>query len=122
MNDAPIERIAGNSTAVNVRTFDPAGAGVYTVRAFDAAGNQSSVLASVTVDPVSRPRSAPHRIPKWAWALLAWEQNGSKGTRPSTEPAAEWFADWKTMAARTVQARKLNNFSNRSERFEKLPG
>jgi hypothetical protein len=66
------------------------------VRALDAAGNQSAVLAAVTVRPVGRPTSLPGRIPQWAWQLLAWQETGDDGARPKA-PAKlpQWYARWK---------------------------
>jgi hypothetical protein len=92
----PVQRIAGSVTQASVRIFNPAGTSLYTVRALDAAGNQSAVLAAVTVRPLGRPTSLPGRIPQWAWQFLAWQETGDDGARPKT-PAKlpQWYARWK---------------------------
>ena len=90
---APLARVAGTTTA-SVRAFNPRGSSVYTVTAFDAAGNQSGASNPVVVRPTPPPkvRSAP----PWAWKLLAWQLHGQKGARPKTpKPLPGWYAAWK---------------------------
>jgi hypothetical protein len=95
LNGTPILRIGGAQTQARTRAFDRNGQGVYTMRAFDAAGNQSDAQGSVTVDPVKRPASAPKTVPRWAWKLLAWQENGRHGTQPKTpHPLPHWYAGW----------------------------
>ena len=79
-----LARVAGAQTQASTRSFEPTGQSVYTVRAFDAAGNQSAVLTSVSVLPVARPKSSPKQIPRWAWQLLRWQLSGQQGARPKT--------------------------------------
>jgi hypothetical protein len=96
LNGTPLERIAGSRTRTSIRTFEPTGKSTYTVRAFDAAGNQSTVPAPVIVQRVRRPKGPPSRIPQWAWNLLAWQEHGRRGARPKT-PATlpHWYPSWK---------------------------
>jgi hypothetical protein len=97
LDNAPLERIAGSQTQASIRTFEPTGSSVYTVRAFDAAGNQSAVITSVTIVRTKRPKDGPRRIPRWSWQLLAWQQHDRHGARPKT-PAKlpAWYSAWKT--------------------------
>jgi hypothetical protein len=82
--------------SVTTRTFHPHRASVFTVRAVDAAGNRSPVLASVVVKPTVRPHSAPRWVPRWAWRLLAWQQHGSIGRRPVTpKRLPPWYRAWR---------------------------
>jgi len=95
LNGVPIQRIAGTQTHAAIRRFEPSGESVYTVRAFDAAGNESSALASVNVEWTARPARSPKDIPRWAWQLLAWQEHGH-GTQPAhPNPLPDWYAAWK---------------------------
>jgi hypothetical protein len=96
LNDTPLMRIGPSQTQASIHTIEPTGQSVYTVRAFDAAGNQSAVLASVTVERVKRPKGLP-QIPHWAWKLLAWQEHGQPGTRPKTPaPLPHWYPAWES--------------------------
>ena len=104
LNNTPLMRIGASQTQASIRTFEPTGQSVYTVRAFDAAGSQSAVLTSVTVTRAKRPTAVPKRIPQWAWQLLAWQAGGEHGTRPKT-PAAlpHSYASWKAWRLKPFQ-------------------
>ena len=96
LNTIPIERIAGTQTQASIRRFEPSGESVYTLRAFDAAGNESAVLASVTVERLARPATSPKEIPRWAWQLLSWQEH-EHGKEPAhPKPLPDWYAAWKT--------------------------
>lgn len=85
------------STTLALRTFDPNGRGVYTIRAEDAAGNLGQPgAATVTVAPTPRPPSVPRRVPQWVWSLLAW-QHHPHGSRPVAAPAhlPAWYTRWR---------------------------
>lgn len=95
LNGKPVLTVAGTTTSATVRAFARRGDSVYTVSAFDAAGNQSGASASLTARPAAYPRNAPKSPPRWAWQLLAWQQ-GHKGKRPVTpKPLPAWYAAWK---------------------------
>jgi hypothetical protein len=97
LNDTPLARIAGAQIQASTHSFEPTGRSVYTVRAFDAAGNQSAVLTSVSVLPVARPKSSPKQIPRSAWQLLRWQLSGQQGARPKTPTSQpSWYAAWKS--------------------------
>ena len=90
-----LSRIAGNATTGSARAFNPHGSSVYTVIAFDAAGNQSGASNPVVVRPTPPPKGV-RSAPKWAWKLLAWQLHGQKGARPKTpKPLPAWYATWK---------------------------
>lgn len=96
LGSVAIVRVAGTTTTTTLRSFERKGASVYTVRAFDAAGNQSEPSGSVTARPVAQPKSVPKSVPGWAWKLLAWQERGEKGARPKAPthlPA--WYPAWK---------------------------
>ncbi len=96
LNGTPIERILGTATSASLRDFDPHGASVYTLRAFDAAGNQSGPSITVTAEPAKRPSSAPKRIPHWAWRILVWQDHGRTGARPhAPTKLPAWYWAWK---------------------------
>jgi hypothetical protein len=86
--------IPGATGQATTRAFHRAGKSVYTVTAFDSAGNRSVVSNAVTVVPVKRPARAPKTIPRWAWKLAAW-QRLHRDARPAT-PAAlpAWYPTW----------------------------
>jgi hypothetical protein len=95
-NSSPILRVPGTAIVASLRSFQPRVASVFDVRAFDAAGNQSERSGSVTVTRVPRPKSAPKRIPRWAWQLLAWQKHHT-GPKPATpKPLPHWYGAWKT--------------------------
>lgn len=95
LNGKPVLSIAGNTTRATLRAFEPHGNSVYTVSAFDAAGNQSGMSTSVTARPTPYPKNAPKNVPSWTWQLFAW-QSQHKGTRPTTpKHLPAWYAAWK---------------------------
>jgi hypothetical protein len=88
--------VAADTTRATLRAFEAHGSSVYTVSAFDAAGNQSSPSGSVTARPRPYPKSAPKNVPRWTWQLLAWQLH-HKGARPKAAPkhVPAWYAAWK---------------------------
>jgi hypothetical protein len=96
LNGAPIASIANTTTQATTRAIKPKGSSVYTVRAFDAAGNASAPSGSVTVKRTPIPKAAPRSAPAWAWKLFAWQLHGQKGARPKTpKPLPHWYAAWR---------------------------
>jgi hypothetical protein len=93
---SPIKEASGASSQVTFRSFNGRGPTVFTVRAFDAAGNRSDTNGEVTVKPVARPKSVPKHVPSWAWKLLAWQRHHT-GAKPVTpKPLPAWYAVWKS--------------------------
>jgi hypothetical protein len=85
-------------TSADVRRFDKHGTTTFTVRAVDSLGKTGAASGSIKVVPVPRPTGTPHRIPKWAWELAAWQERplASRGRRPTTPiPVPRWFWAWK---------------------------
>jgi hypothetical protein len=81
---------------VTFRSFNRRGPTVFTVRAFDAAGNRSDTNGEVTAKPAARPKSVPKHVPSWAWKLLAWQRHHT-GAKPVTpKPLPAWYAVWKS--------------------------
>ena len=96
LNGAAIASIPTGTTQATTRAIHPHGASVYTVRAFDAAGNASGSSSSVTVKPTPEPKTAPRSAPAWAWKLFAWQLHGQHGVRPKTpKPLPHWYAAWR---------------------------
>jgi Bacterial Ig-like domain (group 3)/Glycine rich protein/Fibronectin type III domain len=92
---APSLRLPGAAVRTSVHDFAPTGTTVYTIRALDAAGNESDVLARATVERVARPAAAPHRVPAWAWKLLR-RQSAGMGARPAApKRLPAWYRTWK---------------------------
>lgn len=91
-----ISRLTASVTDMSTRELQPHRTSVYTVVAFDAAGNQSGSSNAVSVGSTTRPANAPKAIPGWAWKLLRWQENDRQGVRPATPaPLLGWFAMWK---------------------------
>ena len=68
-----------------------------------AIGGQGGSSNMVKAKPVPRPTDAPKRIPRWAYALFAW-QGSHEGARPETpKPLPGWYLDWKTWWERPFQ-------------------
>lgn len=46
---------------------------------------------------VARPKTAPHKIPLWAWRMDAWIRGGKRGPRPRHAPKhlPRWFRTWR---------------------------
>ena len=85
---------AGTLAATTIG-FRPVGRSVYTLTAFDAAGNESAASTPVVVVPRTRAAAAPRTIPRWAWTLLAWQQGGRDTRRPATPARVPaWHAAW----------------------------
>ena len=96
LNGTSIASIANTTTQATTRAIEPKGSSVYTVRAFDAAGNASGPSGSVTVKRTPIPKAAPRSAPAWAWKLFAWQLHGQKGARPKTpKPLPHWYAAWR---------------------------
>jgi alpha-tubulin suppressor-like RCC1 family protein len=89
-----IKRLAATVTSVTLHAR-PRRRLRYTVRAVDAAGNRSAVSAAVVVKPHARPATAPKRIPRWGWRLLAWHQHGRHHPRPrAPRTVPHWYPAW----------------------------
>jgi hypothetical protein len=95
LNGVLVERIPGTTTQASLRTFNPRGSSVFTVRAVDAAENQSDALSSITAVPTRRPAAAPRHIPGWAWKLLAWQKHPSDARPRTPAPLPTWYPAWK---------------------------
>jgi len=104
LNGTAITSVSGSTTQATTRAIEPHGASVYTVRAFDAAGNQTGSSSSVTVRPTPFPKTAPRSVPGWAWKLLAWQLHGQHGARPKTpKPLPHWYAAWRNWRVHPFQ-------------------
>ena len=96
LNGTSIASIANTTTQATTRAIEPKGTSVYTVRAFDSAGNASGSSGSVTVKRTPIPKTAPRSAPAWAWKLFAWQLHGRQGARPKTpKPLPHWYAAWR---------------------------
>ncbi|MGH3009894.1 MAG: fibronectin type III domain-containing protein, partial [Gaiellaceae bacterium] len=97
LNGQPIRSVPRTQTSINVHGFERRGPSIFTLRAVDAAGDESSIVASFRVVPARRPAAAARRIPQWAWRILAWQKHGKTGTRPQGAPLPlpHWYSVWK---------------------------
>ncbi len=87
--------VPGAKRRATLRTFHPDRRSVFRVIAVDAAGNVGPRSAPVQVVPRARPKSVPHKLPGWAWALFDWQQHGRKGARPAApRPLPAWYWTW----------------------------
>ncbi|HEX5450682.1 MAG TPA: fibronectin type III domain-containing protein [Gaiellaceae bacterium] len=95
LNSKPLKTLPATATSVSVRTFLPHGTSVFTVVAVDTAGNLSATVGSVTVQPSPRPKTAPKRIPRWAWQVFVWQQHDRSGARPAApRRLPRWYWAW----------------------------
>jgi hypothetical protein len=78
-----------------VRRFFLRGRSVFTLQAFDAAGNASPISGSVAVRHVRRPKAPPRLIPRWAWTFLAWQERASGVRPPTPRQLPRWYRTWK---------------------------
>jgi hypothetical protein len=86
------------ATTISLHAFAAHQASRYQLVAVGDGGMQNTSTATVTVTRVSRPGSVPHRIPRWGWRLLAWQQQPAarRPTRPNTpQPLPAWYAAWR---------------------------
>ncbi len=91
----PLLTVSGTATRATVHSFHPQGPTVYRVVAVDAAGNESRPSTPVTVVPAPRPAGVPERLPRWTWALFAWQQHGRAGARPAAPLRLPgWYWRW----------------------------
>jgi IPT/TIG domain/FG-GAP repeat len=94
-NGKLIRRLPPVATSTVLRNFGKRRTFVFTLSAFDAAGN-GSVPARLKVVPRRRPAGIPASIPGWAQKLFAWETGGRKGVSPFVpKPLPAWYARWK---------------------------
>jgi len=91
----PLLEVTGAKKRASVRTFNPHSPSIFRVRAFDAAGNASTLSPLVKVVPTRKPSGLPRSIPAWAWRLFTWQSHGRKGARPKTpKPIPSWYWRW----------------------------
>lgn len=95
LNGLPLLRLAYGISTVSTASFDPTNPSIYTLRAFDAAGNQSPRSTPVKVAPSRRPASAPTVVPPWVWKHYAWELKGREGRDPrNARTVPSWYRAW----------------------------
>jgi len=94
LDGTPSATLAGTKRRVIVRAFHAAAPTVYRVQAVDGSGIYGKPSAPVVVLPTKRPADLPKTLPRWAWSLFTWQQNG--GTRPEAAPKKPpaWYWHW----------------------------
>ena len=88
-NGAPLA-----DTTAHAYTVRAPGANVYRVRATDLAGNVGAPSRAVAVVATPRPGGVPRVVPRWAYALYAYQHH--HGTRPKAAPKRppSWYWRW----------------------------
>ena len=106
LGGAVVKTVAGSTRSVLLSNLKKTGRSIYRVKAVDPSGLQSPLSSYVKVVAKTRPRAAPHAIPRWAQRRLAWQEKGRKGKRPKApHPLPGWYrrwADWKLSPYRIV--------------------
>jgi hypothetical protein len=90
--------VGGAADAFSTRAFHPHAKTRYTVVAIDAAGNRSAASAALVVAPRGVPAGVPRIVPRWAFALRAWQSKPAarRGPRPAAAPkrVPAWYRRW----------------------------
>jgi len=95
-NGVAFRWISGKATHAALDDFRALDRTVFTLRAFDAAGNGSAASNNVVVRPRLRPLDAPLPTPLWALRLFGWQTDGGRGARPAAPmPLPAWYGPWK---------------------------
>lgn len=97
-NGVPFAELTARAYAVRAP-----GANVYRVRATDLAGNVGSPSRAVVVVSKPRPGGVPRIVPRWAFALYAYQHRQSPRPKmaPKRPPAWYWrWASWKALPYR----------------------
>jgi hypothetical protein len=105
-NGTAVRSLTASTRRATVRGFSTSGPTVFRVQAVDTAGNQGKPSAAVVVVAHKRPRSLPHAIPRWAYALYAW-QRAHTGKRPAAAPKRPpaWYWTWAAWRSSPFQLR-----------------
>jgi Rv2525c-like, glycoside hydrolase-like domain len=95
LDGSPLLSVAGTERTAVVHAFHPDGQTVYRVQAVDAAGNAGKPSRPLVVVPTPHPSGLPRPLPRWAWALFAW-QHAHAGPRPAKAPRRPpaWYWQW----------------------------
>ncbi len=94
LTNHPVLTVPAATTAF-VSSLHHLGPSVFRVVATDAAGKSSAPSKPLVVLPSKRPKKLPKAIPKWAFALAAWQQSGKAGTRPKAPRIVpDWYWRW----------------------------
>jgi hypothetical protein len=94
LENHPLLAIPGRTTAA-VSRIHHASPSVYRVIATDAAGKVSEPSKALVFLPSKRPAKLPKALPRWAFDLFNWLQNGKTGTRPAAPRIVpDWFWRW----------------------------
>jgi hypothetical protein len=93
-NGAPVETLAASARNAAIRKPGGAAQVVYRVAATDVAGNAGVPSKPVVVVPRARPAGIPRILPRWAFALYAFQHH--RGPRPAKapKPAPAWYWRW----------------------------
>jgi ELWxxDGT repeat protein len=93
-----VASVGGTAAAYATRAFHPHARTRYTVIAVDAAGNRSAASGAIVVAPLRVPAGVPRRVPRWAFALQAWQTKPAarRGARPAEAPkrVPAWYRRW----------------------------
>jgi hypothetical protein len=106
LDGAQLTAVDGETQDVLVHAFHPKAQTVYRVQAVDAAGNAGKPSRPLVVVPTPKPAKLPRPLPRWAWALFAW-QHGHHGARPAAAPRIppRWYWPWAAWRAAPFRVR-----------------
>ncbi|HEY0416002.1 MAG TPA: DUF1906 domain-containing protein [Gaiellaceae bacterium] len=104
-NGAPLITATAVARRAAVRSPGIGSQTVYRVRAKDAAGNVGAVSRPVVVLAKSRPKGLPRALPRWAFALYAFQHH--LGPRPAAAPKRPpaWYWTWAGWRAQPFRLR-----------------
>jgi hypothetical protein len=104
-NGVPITELTAAAHVAAVRSPGGATANVYRVRATDMAGNVGAASRAVVVARKARPAGVPRIVPRWAFALYAFQHH--HGPRPKTAPKRPpaWYWRWASWHAQPFRLR-----------------